>query len=118
MHERPGRARPVARMTITRPPRPLVDVAVLHDRLMLRAAADAPPCVGRDDWTDDRPDIRERAARLCIDACRLVGLCRNYGEQAQEPWGVFGGVDRSPPTRTTSTTTDHTDERTPHAHHR
>ena len=100
-------------VTPVRPPRPHpVDVAKLHDQLMLRAAADAPPCVGHDDHTSDDPDVRERAARLCRDACRLIDACRRYAEQAQEPWGVFGGVDRSPPSRTTRTSSTSTTTRT------
>ena len=56
------------------------------------------PCAGPWDgdspWLSDDPDERRWAARLCA-GCPAITECYEAGEL--EKFGVWGGVDRTPP---------------------
>ncbi|MGC5583037.1 WhiB family transcriptional regulator [Ornithinimicrobium sp. W1665] len=53
------------------------------------------PCRGGEAWTHEDPGPR-RAAALACRACPLAELCHEAAESTHEPWGVFGGIDRTP----------------------
>ena len=56
------------------------------------------PCAGPWDgdspWLSDDPDERAWAAERCI-ACPAITECREAGQA--EGFGVWGGIDRTPP---------------------
>ena len=60
----------------------------------------APPC--RADkatlncWTSDDPDERQWAAWRCAP-CTILDACHAAADESGERWGVWAGVDRTPP---------------------
>ena len=60
-----------------------------------------PPCAGSTAWTSDEADERAAAAVRCLP-CPLLDACADLADEADERFGVWAGVDRSPlpkPTR-------------------
>jgi len=50
----------------------------------------------RDRWTSDSREDREYAAASC-SGCPVYTRCAAAAGVAREPWGVWAGVDRTPP---------------------
>lgn len=59
------------------------------------------PCAGSDRPISEDPDEREFVALAWCPSCPALAACLAAG--ASESHGVWGGVDRSTPTRKTST---------------
>ena len=68
----------------------LLQAVDLHER----AGAPTPCRADPEPFTADDGAQRTLAAALC-GGCPLRSLCRSYAVAAAEPWGVWGGVDRS-----------------------
>lgn len=69
-----------------------------HRRLndaILAGLADGltPVCVGRDEWTSEDPEARQIAAQAC-QWCHVRATCSTTAQDAQERFGVWGGVER------------------------
>lgn len=64
------------------------------DRLTLALLTYAPPCVTDPDrWWSYDPDDIEAAAHGCR-GCRVLAECAAYADAADEPSGVWAGVNR------------------------
>ncbi len=50
----------------------------------------------RDYWTSDDRDEREAVTASC-SGCPVYTQCAAAADEAREPWGVWAGVDRTPP---------------------
>lgn len=69
------------------------------DRALIGMAANGqrPRCGDPADthrWTSDRPDDRRRAAALCR-GCPLLAPCTAAADETNEPFGTWGGHDRT-----------------------
>lgn len=69
----------------------------------------APACAGGTWWISEAAEERAAAAEACR-GCPALEACARAGRY--EPWGVWGGVDRSPSLGRPKTTTTPTTERT------
>lgn len=68
----------------------LLEAVALHER-----GGRSTPCrADPEPFTADDPGVRALAAAQC-GGCPLRSLCRSYAVAAGEPWGVWGGFDRS-----------------------
>ncbi|BAK36062.1 hypothetical protein MLP_30480 [Microlunatus phosphovorus NM-1] len=70
---------------------------------LVQLAADGrrPPCGdygAHDVWLSDDPDIRALAADWCT-GCPVREQCHNAAEAGDEKFGVWAGIDRTPPKR-------------------
>lgn len=56
-----------------------------------------PPCTADPpSWFDDDPEVRAEAARACR-RCPVITECAAFATANREPFGVWGGVDRTQP---------------------
>ena len=53
-------------------------------------------------WVGNDPNLRAEAASEC-DTCPLLEACRREAEAFQPVWGVWAGVDYTPPERSRKT---------------
>jgi hypothetical protein len=68
----------------------------------------APPCAdGTDRWTDEDHEVRAKVAPHCDD-CPIRPRCHDFADTARPriTFGIFAGIDRTPTTRNTPSTTD------------
>jgi len=56
------------------------------------------PCHGADEWTSDHAEDRAYAAALC-HPCAVLALCRKAADELKATYHVWGGRDRTTPTR-------------------
>ncbi len=56
------------------------------------------PCHGGDEWTSDHAEDRAYAAALC-QPCPVLALCRQAADELKATYHVWGGRDRTAPTR-------------------
>lgn len=71
-----------------------------HALLELAEQGRATPCQGRrrDRWTSDDAADREWAAHCC-ELCPVLAACRHVADERDERHHVWGGTDRTAPTR-------------------
>lgn len=53
-------------------------------------------CADSDDWTSEDAETRSKASRKC-GGCQVIRECALYAEAAKERHGVWAGVDRTKP---------------------
>ena len=58
------------------------------------AAGEVTPCAGRNEFLSSRPTDKRTAIRLCGD-CPAQAACREFAENNNEKYGIWGGIDRS-----------------------
>lgn len=74
--------------------------ALGHALLDLADRHELTPCQGRrrDRWTSDDATDREWAAAVCVGLdCVVLTECGNAAAEQGERFGVWAGVDRTPP---------------------
>lgn len=86
-----GRSRAPRGAQLSRERRRLLDAldTLTADRLQTPCQATPEP------FTSDDPDARAAAATAC-GRCPVQAECNTYAVTAREPFGVWGGRDRSP----------------------